>query len=447
MNSIKNISIAWIIHIFAVLHGVLAFSCRILGYGDEMALTMLTIAMAVIICFKKHVVVEFFAVSVIAVNVLGYVLGMVGADALSRVISSGIAVHALSTVLTTEILGWSITWLSKFFKRDEDRSSINYIRYIIVGACGILALRYVIGSIFATRNVTADQLFDVVHGVLNNSVSLVLLLCADVLYIHYIYSFSRKWKLGLRLSILIVFLCGLSFLEALIVNVEAEFFLRYVVSLLANILLFSLVYLVHYVQMSRTQMVEARERANLAQYRYIKLKRQVNPHFLFNSLNILDCLICEEKNEQASLYTHKLAGVYRYLIKSEERDLVTLREELEFVEGYVDLLKVRFPEGFTVNYKVREDDKSKMILPCAIQLLIENATKHNSIRADEPLMIEISSDGDYLQVRNNIVPKVSSSPSTGLGHKYIRGQYLDLCGKNVEIISSQTAYCVKLPLL
>lgn len=447
MKSIKNIRVAWIIHIFAVLHAVLAFSCRTLGYGDEMALTMLTIAMAVIICFKKHVVVEFFAVSIIAVNVLGYVLGMVGADVLSRVISSGIAVHALSTVLTTEILGWSISWLSKFFKRDEDRSSINYIRYIIVGACGILLLRYVIGSIFATRNITVDQLFGVVHGVLNNSVSLVLLLCADVLYIHFIHSVYGKWKVGFRIVSLVVFLFAVSVPEALIVNVEAEFFLRYVVSLLANILLFSLVYLVHYVQMSRTQMAEAKERANLAQYRYIKLKRQVNPHFLFNSLNILDCLICEGKNEQASLYTHKLAGVYRYLIKSEERDLVTLREELEFVEGYVDLLKVRFPKGFVVEYKVRESDMSKMILPCSIQLLIENATKHNAIRADDPLMIEINSDGEYLQVRNNIIPKVSSTPSTGLGHKYIRGQYLDLCGKNVEIISSQSSYCVKLPLL
>ncbi|MBR4133741.1 MAG: histidine kinase, partial [Bacteroidales bacterium] len=87
--------------------------------------------------------------------------------------------------------------------------------------------------------------------------------------------------------------------------------------------------------------LEHQEKARLAQYRYMNLSQQVNPHFLFNSLNILDCLVCEQKNDQASTYIHKLAAIYRYLLRNEEERLVKLRDEMDFVGQYVDLLKVR----------------------------------------------------------------------------------------------------------
>lgn len=186
----------------------------------------------------------------------------------------------------------------------------------------------------------------------------------------------------------------------------------------------------------------------MAQYRYVKLKHQVNPHFLFNSLNILDCLVCEQKTEQASTYIHKLAGIYRYMLKSEEEEAVPLREELVFVGLYVDLLKVRFPEGFDVKVNVPPELLGRAVLPCSIQLLIENAIKHNAVNSSgNPLRIEIHAEGDTVRVTNNIVPKVTTSPSTGLGLKYIRQLYLDLSGKTVEIEHGQQEYHVVLPLL
>ena len=139
-------------------------------------------------------------------------------------------------------------------------------------------------------------------------------------------------------------------------------------------------------------MQKEREKANMAQYRYIKLKHQVNPHFLFNSLNILDCLICEECTERASSYTHKLAGVYRYMLKSEDEMVVPLRDELVFVNLYVDLLKERFPVGFNVETEVPESLLARYVLPCSIQLLIENAIKHNTVSEDNPLTIRIQAD-------------------------------------------------------
>ena len=186
----------------------------------------------------------------------------------------------------------------------------------------------------------------------------------------------------------------------------------------------------------------------MAQYRYLKLKRQVNPHFLFNSLNILDCLVCEEKTEQASTYIHKLAGIYRYMIKNEDEALVPLEDELNFVNKYVDLLKVRFPEGLDVRIDVKGAAVKRMVLPCSIQLLIENATKHNAVTVETPLVIQVESlDDEFISVSNNIIPKVSRSESTGLGQKYIRQQYKDLSGKEIAIIRSEDAYKVTLPLL
>jgi sensor histidine kinase YesM len=179
----------------------------------------------------------------------------------------------------------------------------------------------------------------------------------------------------------------------------------------------------------------------------VKLKHQVNPHFLFNSLNILDCLICEESPERASAYTHKLAGIYRYMLKSEDEMVVSLRDELVFVGLYVDLLKERFPVGFEVETDVPEELMAKMILPCSIQLLIENATKHNAVGKDNPLIIKIEATGNGIMVSNNIIPKMTKSPSTGLGQKYIRQMYLDLTGKHIEIIETEQKYSITLPLI
>ena len=204
----------------------------------------------------------------------------------------------------------------------------------------------------------------------------------------------------------------------------------------------------NYAITAKSEMNEEREKANMAQYRYMKLKRQVDPHFLFNSLNILDCLVCEEQSEKASLYIHKLAGIYRYMIKSEDEELVPLRDELVFVNLYTDLLKIRFPEGFKVEVEVSEEDKGRLVLPCSIQLLIENATKHNAVTSEEPLVIKVESvDGDRIKVSNNIIPKITRSSSTGLGQKYIRQLYMDLSGKSIEITEKAGRYCVILPLL
>jgi LytS/YehU family sensor histidine kinase len=135
------------------------------------------------------------------------------------------------------------------------------------------------------------------------------------------------------------------------------------------------------------------------------------------------------------------------MIRSEEDELVQMRDELTFVEMYVDLMKVRFPEGFDVIIDVPQEDQARFVLPCSLQLLIENATKHNAVGGEKPLIIRVESDGNQVSVSNNIVPKITRTQSTGLGHKYIRQQYLDISGKEIQINKTETEYTVTLPLL
>lgn len=254
---------------------------------------------------------------------------------------------------------------------------------------------------------------------------------------------SLKWLLIAFVGILVMRLAILLFFSGGQEgrNTAVTILLEYAMTLVVILVLAS------YALRLQRRALAASEQANLAQYRYHKLKQQVNPHFLFNSLNVLDYLIQEQPREDASRYTHKLAEVYRYMIRSEDETTVRLREEMDFVTQYVDLLKVRFPEGLDVQVDIPEEAMARSVVPCCVQLLIENATKHNAIYPDKPLRIKVSASGEKVTVTNNRNPKLTQVASTGLGLQYIRQQYRDLSGKSIVVRSDDQNYTVTLPLL
>lgn len=192
---------------------------------------------------------------------------------------------------------------------------------------------------------------------------------------------------------------------------------------------------------------KGRQSVNKARRQYLNLKQQVNPHFLFNSLNVLDGLVLKGDKEEASRYIHKLSGVYRYMLKTEGQQLTSLKEELVFMRMYTDLLHVRFPEGFITEFNVPYEDYDMQVIPCSLQLLVENAVKHNAVLSGNPLRIQVYSDGYSVYVTNNIVPKKSTSPSHGVGLEYLRKQYWDICRREIEISKSAEQFRVRLPLL
>lgn len=460
MSFSKSIRPSMVIHIFAVLHAAVALACRLSGVGDELFLTILTMAMSLIICYQKELDIDFTAAVIIAANIIGYLIGTVGAKVLESFLDSPMAVHAVSTAMTTEILGWSIVAITRIFRqgiRKENALTSSSMRWILLAAGGIFAIRLCIVMVFSREHLENDYILNMTGRVLSNTMGIIFLVCMNTLYVRYIARrgrFLTKWKKSLIFSGFTVLAVMVETgIVALGLPMEVKFpaegslTLLLIVSFMTQITIYCVIYIINYAFTSRYEMQRQREKAHLAQYRYLKLKRQVNPHFLFNSLNILDCLVCEEKTEQASTYIHKLAGIYRYMIKSEDEELVLLRDELVFVNLYVDLLRVRFPEGFDVEVDVDEESMGRYVLPCSIQLLIENATKHNSVTSDEPLVIKVKADGMVISVSNNVIPKVTTVSSTGLGHKYIRQQYLDISGKEIEIRRSDGTYCVTLPLL
>ena len=292
----------------------------------------------------------------------------------------------------------------------------------------------------------------------SNSAALIILLCVNIIYVRYTRRRETRHGLIAEIAAFLLFVLFTSACVALITGLHLpfafdrsftarEFLQLWIVTLLVEVTLYSVVFMVDYALVARAVLRAERGKAHQAQFRYMKLKQQVNPHFLFNSLNILDCLVCEQRTEQASAYIHKLAGIYRYMLQNEEETLVRLREEMAFVGMYVDLLQVRFPEGFRVETDISDEAMNRHVLPCSVQLLIENAIKHNSVGADRPLVIRIVAVAEAVTVSNNLQLKVSGNPSTRVGLNYIRQQYLDLSGIPIGIRRTDTEYCVTLPLL
>lgn len=461
MGNYRNIKLSSVIHVFAMLHALVAVFCRVAGVEDELLLTILTMTMLLIICYKKELTIEFTAAIIIVGNIIGFLMGTVGANLFELVIKSPYLVYAISTTLTTEVLGWSIVAITKLFKHGHNdshstRISSSYLKWLLLAAGGIFVIRLGIMVFFSNASMDTREILAMANEVITNSIGLTITICMNIIYIRYSKSWSKSLSRSANYLKFAAFMLGTALIETIIVGIgssyhEAVFtkstFLLFVVSLIAQITAFCLVYIINYALTARSEMQTQKEKAHLAQYRYIKLKGQVNPHFLFNSLNILDCLVCEEKTEQASTYIHKLAGIYRYMIKSEDEELVPLSDELTFVGLYVDLLMVRFPEGFSVEIDVPEEMKSRYILPCSLQLLLENATKHNAVTVENPLNIRISTEKNNVVVSNNIIPKMTKSQSTGLGQKYIRQQYMDISGKEIKILQKDEMYYVSLPLL
>ena len=192
---------------------------------------------------------------------------------------------------------------------------------------------------------------------------------------------------------------------------------------------------------------KAKEESNIAQFSYIRLQQQVKPHFMFNNLSILNSLICEHKVDEASDFVYKLAYLYRYMISNEEENLVTMREELDFVGKYTDLMKVRFGSAFDVVIDIDENLRESLVVPCSIQLLIENAIKHNGGTEQTPLDIRIYNSATHLVVRNNKLKKTSCEPTTHLGLKYIKRLYGDLSSSDVIVESREDEFVVKLPII
>lgn len=177
------------------------------------------------------------------------------------------------------------------------------------------------------------------------------------------------------------------------------------------------------------------------------LKQQVNPHFLFNSLNVLDSLI-EDNPQQARVFLEELSTVYRYLLRSNEHYLTNLENELAFINSYYHLLKTRLGNGLQLNVNIGQKYQSYKLPPLTLQLLVENAFKHNIVLPDQPLVITIVTDDEgHLLVQNNVQRKNCRINSTGVGLTNILAKYRMLSQPDPSIREDNGLFVVTLPLI
>ncbi|MET3536915.1 2TM domain-containing protein [Chryseobacterium limigenitum] len=197
---------------------------------------------------------------------------------------------------------------------------------------------------------------------------------------------------------------------------------------------------------SKKEVVEQKLIAKSANAQFESLKNQLDPHFLFNSLNVLSSLI-DENPRQAQKFTASMSKIYRYVLEQKDKELVTVEDEIEFAKTYCDLLKTRFEDSVDFVFDVNKEDYRRYVVPLSLQLLLENCIKHNFATSSKPLIIKVFSENDTLCIENNLQVREQMKESAGIGLSNIVQRYSLLTKKNVFIEKSEDYFKVKLPIL
>ena len=451
-----------IVLIFATLHLSVAMLSRALEYQDDIMLTVLTITMVIIVSMRNHTRADIMAILTLVATLLGYIIGSWLWQPLSQIIDDEFIAPAISTFLITTVVGLAVNALTLRVKRFRSTTNVlrSYVRNVILVAVGILLVRLLYVVMFRVGVFNEGTLLSHVFGTLENTWALLTLIAGNVVLFAYLSSKDREASKRLSFSkSLTISLLTLPVFASLLIYFDIPHFelpatepLDFVrtlsAALLIDILIATVCILIRISTISQRELREERELKHRTEYQYERLKQQINPHFLFNSLGILDYLVQEHETERASAFIRKLAGIYRYMLNNDQKPLVKISEELEFTMKYIDLLKERFIEGMEFEIDIEEQHMNDMVVPCSLQLLVENATKHNIVSAESPLRVRITTENNNnLVVRNNLQPRTHGQPSTNLGLRNIRQQYLDVAASDISIEKSDSEFIVKLPIV
>ena len=197
--------------------------------------------------------------------------------------------------------------------------------------------------------------------------------------------------------------------------------------------------------MVRMELEKEKIQTEMMTYKYESLRNQINPHFLFNSFNVLSELVYEDQ-KLAVKFIHQLSDLYRYVLDAKDKELISLKEELKFIESFTFLLKTRFENRveFNIDVPYKEED---YIIPMALQLLVENCIKHNEALSNSPLIITITKEDNYIKVSNNLQKKQNPEASTKIGLSNLKERYEFFNDRGIKVSESENEYCVCIPVL
>lgn len=205
-------------------------------------------------------------------------------------------------------------------------------------------------------------------------------------------------------------------------------------------------FMVKWKQASKFEVTKQKIIAGTANAKFESLKNQIDPHFLFNSLNVLSSLI-EENPDNAQRFTTSLSKVYRYVLEQKDKDLVSVEDELAFAKTYMNLLKMRFENSLFYELPTQNIVAEAKVVPLSLQLLLENTVKHNVVSEQKPLHIRIFMDGDYLAVQNDFQKKEVLQDRQGVGLQNIVNRYAIVTNRQVLIEQNEQNFTVKIPVL
>lgn len=304
----------------------------------------------------------------------------------------------------------------------------------------------------------AQHSFDLLEATVN-----AVLTSAFAIVMWYINLFIFSWyakkapqkqisykRLFVTFGIGIVIMFGLAWIQQLIlshINFGPVMLMIEVRGLMINLICYTFLHLLqqNYENRHITIQLEQMKNDNLSA-QYELLKQQVNPHFLFNSLNTLKSMV-ENGEKEAVGFIIKLSNFYRYTLESRKLDLILIQEEMEIVRAFLYLQQARFADGFTFDEKLDKSVQKTLIPPFTLQLLIENCMKHNIVSQDRPLHIRLYREFDHLVLENPIQLKSGDHHSLGVGLENIHLRYQHLTLKRVVITDDSHIFKIKLPLI
>lgn len=302
------------------------------------------------------------------------------------------------------------------------------------------------------------------YGMLINWIASLVFSTIDWFIIRYLMILLRKrfpalkdsalrvsfFFLAIVSTVIVVDYIGISSLSPL-TNEDYDF-LKRSQALLSIILISTMTMAIYeaiyfYIRLKRSIRDEEQAKQAIVQAQLDALRNQAQPHFFFNTLNTLRDIIDQNPKEDAKEFVDKLSDIYRFLLEAGNADLIPLRDELKFAKAYIHIQSERFADNMKLNWDIPEAALEKMIVPMSLQLLLENAIKHNVISKAKPLTINVLVENGKLMVNNKIQAKSTKLPSTKLGLKNIQERYRLMSNESVELINDGDQFTVSLPLL
>ena len=425
--NLSKIKPSGVIHIFALLHAAVTILCLEARIGDELFLTVLTMAMILLVCLKKNLNLEFTAGIIIIINVTGYLLGTAGANLIGMIFSSDLAVHAISTAFTTELLGWSTILVGNILNRLRLFSGsirMPHMPWLIAVVLAIFLFRLAIIALSDMNILSNGGLYKNLVRLMYNIPVCIILICLNIIYVRFARTRLRQKPAYLRWTALTSFVVLVVLSATFAVGIDLPFSIQQlppvhdlvetsVVVFIAEILFYVLIYMADYVRVTHQDVKAEKMKRHKAQFEYLKLKQQVNPHFLFNMLNNANVLI-KRNPEEASKVLFKLEDLLRYQINDSSRERVSLASDIRFLNDYLNLEKIR-RDHFQFTVEQEGDIDSIWIQPLLFIPFVENAVKH-SFDSEHPSSVHLSFkvEENRLEFRcENSTPAVAVSNKVG----------------------------------